>query len=169
MKIRIWNAHYRSKSFSFSYFFMSHGMIMYFPVEKDWLLFLSPLYTMPPPFFFYFVLSIYWTGVYSYSSGLANDIHGLMTCIVMLKATGCPNDKYLNFLVYNHSNFLCQKAYTLLSPYIGTWVQVIFRYLFKVSDRCRFLIFIPECLIFSDTEFNIWKQRSEIFISTVHL
>lgn len=128
-----------------------------------------PHYIPCPPFFFYFVLSIYWAGVYSYSSGLANDIHGLMTCIVMLKATGCPNDKYLNFLVYNHSNFLCQKAYTLLSPYIGTWVQVIFRYLFKVSDRCRFLIFIPECLIFSDTEFNIWKQRSEIFISTVHL
>lgn len=102
-------------------FFMSHGMIMYFPVEKRLVIFSVPTLYHDPSF--YFVLSMYWTGVYSYSSGLAKDIHRLMTRIVMLKVTGCPNDKYLNFLVCNHRTF-CVRKFTHYYPQtleLGCW------------------------------------------------
>ena len=34
---------------------------------------------------------------------------------------GCPNKKYLNFLVYGLSNFLSQKFGTLLSSHVRSW------------------------------------------------
>lgn len=92
-------------------FFISHGTILYFSVQKT--TYSSCHHPTPLGFFFPFV--------YNYTSCLANDIQTLMALKVTLNAMGCPNKKYFNFLLYDHSNFLSQKFDTLLFPHVRSW------------------------------------------------
>lgn len=108
----------------FLIFYVTWNDYVFFCEKRLVILPIPTLYYAPPPFLLCFVNILNW--FLQLYSGLANDIQGLMTHIVTLEATGCPSDKYLNFLVYNHSNFLSQTVDTLLSHTLRLTVQIIF-------------------------------------------
>lgn len=100
------------KASHFLIFYVTWNNYVFFCKKILVILFIPTLYCPPPLFLLCFVNILNWF-LQLYFTGLTNDIQRLMTHIVMLEATGCPNDKYLNFIVYNHSNFLSQKVNTL--------------------------------------------------------